>query len=114
MPIDPVKHLGKLIKEARMQQKMTQEQLSIKSGVSLRHIANIEKAKASASFEIAYVLIRTLNIPADMVLYSEHSNHNELILQTVQLIKSRDQKDLKFIKNTLDNLIENLDEYKNI
>ena len=58
--------------------------------------------------------IRTLNIPADMVLYSEHSNHNELILQTVQLIKSRDQKDLKLIKNTLDNLIENLDEYKNI
>lgn len=113
MPIDPVKHLGILVKQARLQQNMTQEQLSVKSGISLRHIANIEKAKASASFEIAYTLIRELNIPADMVLYSDHLNQDELILQTLQLIRTRDQRDLEFIKKTMDNLIENLDDYKN-
>lgn len=113
MPIDPVKHLGILVKQARLQQNMTQEQLSVKSGISLRHIANIEKAKASASFEIAYTLIRELNIPADMVLYSDHLNQDELILQTLQLIRTRNQRDLEFIKKTMDNLIENLDDYKN-
>lgn len=112
MPIDPVKHLGVLVKQARLQQNMTQEQLSIKSGISLRHIANIEKAKASASFEIAYTLIRELNIPADMVLYFDHMDQDELTQETIQLIKTRNQKDLKFIRNILDNLIKNLDQYK--
>lgn len=112
MPIDPVKHLGMLIKQARLQQNMTQEQLSVKSGISLRHIANIEKAKASASFEIAYTLIRELNIPADKVLYSDCIDQDELTQEIIQLIKTRDQKDMKFIKNSLDNLIENLDQYK--
>lgn len=112
MPIDPVKHLGMLVKQPRLQQNMTQEQLSVKSGISLRHIANIEKARASASFEIAYTLIRELNIPVDMVLYSDRIDQDELTQETIQLIRSRNQNDLKFIKNSLDNLIKNLDEYK--
>lgn len=112
MPIDPVKHLGMLVKQPRLQQNMTQEQLSVKSGISLRHIANIEKVRASASFEIAYTLIRELNIPADMVLYSDRIDQDELTQETIQLIRSRNQNDLKFIKNSLDNLIKNLDEYK--
>lgn len=112
MHIDAVNHLGYLIRQARQEQHMTQEQLSVKSGVSLRHIANIEKGKSSPSFEISYVLIRVLNIPAEAVLYPETVESDMLLQQTIQLLKSRDRKDLLLIKNTLACLIENIDNYK--
>ena len=44
--------LGKQIKAVRKAMKMTQEQLALKSNVSVKYIANIENGKQNPSFDI--------------------------------------------------------------
>ncbi len=43
MPEDVLKYMGSCFHKARMDLGLTHEQLSVESGVSLRHIADIEK-----------------------------------------------------------------------
>ena len=44
--------LGKQIKAVRKAMKMTQDQLALKSNVSVKYIANIENGKQNPSFDI--------------------------------------------------------------
>ena len=49
MPENIIKNLGKAIKDARKSHNLTQDNLSELTGISKRHIANIENGKANAS-----------------------------------------------------------------
>ena len=60
MPNDKLKYLGQRMREARQTAHLTQEELSLKSHVSVRQIAKIEKGTMNPSYEILYALIHTL------------------------------------------------------
>ena len=66
MPENIIKNLGKAIKDARKSHNLTQDNLSELTGISKRHIANIENGKANASIEI----IRLNRYIGDMLIYS--------------------------------------------
>lgn len=57
--------LIKRLKKARMEQKLTYDELAEKSGVSTRYIKEIENRGNIPSLEIFTKLIRALNISAD-------------------------------------------------
>lgn len=57
MPVDILKHLGSCLKKARKERHLTQELLSEKTGISVRHIAKIEKGVMNPSFEVLYALL---------------------------------------------------------
>lgn len=57
--------LGLRLKKARMEQKLTYDELAEKSGVSTRYIKEIENRGNIPSLEIFTKLIRALNISAD-------------------------------------------------
>ena len=59
MPVDILKHLGNCLKQARKERHLTQEVLSEKTGISVRHIAKIEKGVMNPSFEVLYALVST-------------------------------------------------------
>ena len=59
------KAIGLRLKKARMEQKLTYDELAEKSGVSTRYIKEIENRGNIPSLEIFSKLIRTLNISAD-------------------------------------------------
>ena len=52
--------LGKQIKAVRKAMKMTQEQLALKSNVSVKYIANIENGKQNPSFDILSAILHVL------------------------------------------------------
>ena len=52
--------LGKQIKAVRKAMKMTQEQLALKSNVSVKYIANIENGKQNPSFDILSSILHVL------------------------------------------------------
>ena len=52
--------LGKHIKAVRKAMKMTQEQLALKSNVSVKYIANIENGKQNPSFDILSAILHVL------------------------------------------------------
>ena len=55
--------LGKQIKAVRKAMKMTQEQLALKSNVSVKYIANIENGKQNPSFDILSSILHVLPLP---------------------------------------------------
>lgn len=59
------KAIGLRLKKARMEQKLTYDELAEKCGVSTRYIKEIENRGNIPSLEIFTKLIRALNISAD-------------------------------------------------
>ena len=60
--------LGKQIKAVRKAMKMTQEQLALKSNVSVKYIANIENGKQNPSFDILSAILHVLPLSLDSVI----------------------------------------------
>ena len=60
--------LGKHIKAVRKAMKMTQEQLALKSNVSVKYIANIENGKQNPSFDILSSILHVLPLSLDSVI----------------------------------------------
>lgn len=54
---------GEKIKELRQKEKITQEELSFRSGVSRSHIGMIEKGLRDVSLNCIYKLSRALKVP---------------------------------------------------
>jgi transcriptional regulator with XRE-family HTH domain len=60
--------LGKHIKAVRKAMKMTQEQLALKSNVSVKYISNIENGKQNPSFDILSSILHVLPLSLDSVI----------------------------------------------
>lgn len=71
MPERAIKDLGKALKELRRKKHLTQDNLSDITAVSKKHIANIEKGYANASFEIVALLTKELGLSVDNIIYSD-------------------------------------------
>ena len=67
MPNDVLSVLGARLKKARNDRDFTQEQLADLTGLSARHIANIEKGDVNPSFEVLSTLVKTLGVSFDAI-----------------------------------------------
>jgi len=71
-----VDNLGALIKNARKQNNMTQEQLALQLGVTARHIMYIENSKQKPSYKLLFQLVHVLSIPTGSIFYPENDEEN--------------------------------------
>ena len=67
MPNDVLSVLGARLKKARNDRDFTQEQLADITGLSARHIANIEKGDVNLSFEVLSTLVKSLGVSFDAI-----------------------------------------------
>ena len=63
--------IGAHIREARLSQKLTQEQLADKLGIGTTYISDIERGAKSPSFSLFINIINVLNVSADFILRGE-------------------------------------------
>lgn len=71
-------NFGHVIKEARLNVKLTREELSEMTGISIRYIAAIENESKKPRFEIMRTLIRALGMDANTIYYPDKKiAHNE-------------------------------------
>lgn len=70
------KDMGFRLKKTRLDQKLTYDELSEKSGVSSRYIKEIENHGNVPSLEKLGQLIRALHISADPFFYPKSQLHN--------------------------------------
>lgn len=57
-----LRKLGANIKAERLKQKLTQSELAERTGISLRHLQNIETGKVAATMGCLYLINLTLKI----------------------------------------------------
>lgn len=80
--------LGNAVYEARMKQKLTQDEAAERAGIGTRTVLNIENRKGNPKMEVLYPLIRALEIDPKAVFYpglekSNPASHDlQLLLST--------------------------------
>ncbi len=82
MPEDLFVILGNKLRYQRELKGLTIKSLSSISGVSMRHISNVEKGKINPSFDVLFRLAEALNLSLDY-LYSDSGNEDEQNIQTL-------------------------------
>lgn len=115
-----IRDFGKAVREHRIKKVLTQEQLSLITGISKRHIANIEKGLASPTLEIIKMLCNTLDFSADSVLKGISTKDlkeqcKELMLQMSKYTPAQRQLAFEMIEFVLSKyhiFVEHLDSEK--
>lgn len=101
--------LGNRLKTIRKSKGLTQGELAALSGVSVRHISNIEKGCMNPSFVILYQLIKALDISMDNLLVPLLENNEEADLQQLNfLYSSCPQQYRKLLLSTVQTLAKEI------
>lgn len=110
MPEDILIRLGRRMKAARKSRGFTQDELSIASGVSTRHISNIEKGAMNPSFEVLYQLISVMGISFDYFFSETDDEDEENIQKLACLYKSCPGKYKDFFMGTVQTIAKEIKE----
>lgn len=108
MPEELLIYLGTCIRKARTDLGLTQEKLSEQTGVSLRHIANIEKGRMNPSYEILRLLIRRLGVSTEILFYPDCSEQDAELLKLVGKYNACSDEDRQILLRTLNCLSDEL------
>ena len=107
--VDDVR-IGKIIKEARINQRMTQETLSDAVGVTPAFIGHIERGDRSLSLTTLAGIANTLNIPMNYLFADNDPTPDEKVLTDfAQLIENRPAKTKNAVLDIVRTALEYLD-----
>lgn len=86
------KQLGQYIKQARLEQKLTYEELAEKAGMSATYLKQIENQGQIPAFPMLRRLLRALNVSADPLIY-DHAKTDNLDYKKMLLYLSKCSED---------------------
>ena len=101
--------LGKRIKEKRISEKLTQEQLGEMCELSAAHIGHIERGTRILSVEVLFKIAQVLNVSVDYLLFDSVENDN-ILSSIAPILKDSDKNKVNNFLNTVRVLAENIDE----
>lgn len=107
MPEDVLKKLGHRMQMARKECGFTQDALSAASGVSVRHIAKIEKGVMNPSFEILMQLVSVLGITLDSLVETVPL-HDADLQEVLDLYRACPEEERPLVKATLRTMVHTL------
>lgn len=88
MPDDILTDLGLRLRNARKTREFTQDQLSLRSGISVRHISKIEQGDMNPSYEVLYQLTAAMGISLSSLFASPQDINQEDTLEVIRLYQS--------------------------
>ena len=101
--------LGNRLKTIRKSKGLTQGGLAALSGVSVRHISNIEKGCMNPSFVVLYQLIKALDISMDNLLVPLFESNEEADIRQLNLLYSNcPQQYRKLLLSTVQTLAKEI------
>lgn len=101
---------GKTIKNKRRKKNITQEELSELTGISKKHIANIEKGISNPSFELATILAKQLEISIDNIIYADSLEKDQKIINELRIKLSNYSEESRCLcLNLIDVIIQELE-----
>lgn len=101
--------LGKRIKNKRVENKLTQEQLGEMCELSAAHIGHIERGTRILSVEVLFRIAQVLNVSVDYLLFDSVENDN-ILSSIAPILKDSDKNKVNNFLNTVRVLAENIDE----
>lgn len=105
MPDNIINEFGHKLKKKRKEQNLTQDNLSELTGISKRHIANIEKGTVNASIEVVSILAKELKMSIDNIIFSNDLLNEENFIKDVAIKMSLCTENQKYIVIKVINLL---------
>lgn len=96
MALNP-KQFGIIIKNARMDKKLTQAELAEILDLSLSYLKDLERFKNTPSLEVFAKSIQYFNLSADTVIYPNKNLNNSTYQKIERRLLQCDEKQLKII-----------------
>ena len=102
--------IGDIIRDARLENKMTISQLSELLGISDRYLLKIENENKIPSFKVMNKIVNVLTIDANEFYYVNYTTENSKYNQICLKLKNCDEYVLTVLEATLDAMMK----YKNL
>ncbi len=99
------KQFGTIMKNARMDVKLTQSELAEELDISLPYLKDLERFKNSPSLEVFARTMQFFNLSADTVIYPNKNLANDTYQKILRLLTRCDEKQLKVILTTTEALL---------
>lgn len=99
------KQFGMVLKNARMDKKLTQAELAEILDISLSYLKDLERFRNSPSYEIFEKIIRYFNLSADTVIYPNQNQNDNTYLKIERLLTRCNKGQLEVILATTEALL---------
>ncbi len=108
MPMDIRTYLGGRVQRARRACKLTQQELSDQTGVSIKMIQGIESGSVNPSYGILFPIVRRLGLTTSDLFNVEPDEYSEEINRFLGKFRACNRTNQMVLLNTLDFLAEQL------
>ncbi len=99
------KPFGTVLKNVRMDKKLTQAQLAEILDISLSYLKDLERFRNNPSYEVFEKVIRYFNLSADLVIYPNLKHNDTTYLKIERLLKQCSENQLYVILATVEALL---------
>lgn len=99
------KQFGIVLKNARMEKKLTQSELAERLDISLPYLKDLEGFKNNPSFELFERVMRYFNLSADIVIYPNQNLTDDTYQKIGRLLTYCDKEQLQVILATTEALL---------
>lgn len=99
-------NLGAILKNARINNNLTREQLAEKISITPRYLMSIENENKKPSYDVLFRLIRELCISADTIFFPENSTTITEVEQLTRLLRLCNERDLKIAAATIKAILD--------
>lgn len=103
------KQFGTVLRNARMDKKLTQSELAEELDISLPYLKDLERFRNNPSYEVFEKVIRYFNLSADTVIYPNHNQADNTYQKIKRLLTYCNERQLKVILATTEALLSNSD-----
>lgn len=99
------KQFGTIMKNARMDVKLTQSELAEELEISLPYLKDLERFKNTPSLEVFARTMQYFNLSADTVIYPNNNVTDDTYQKILRLLTRCNEKQLKVILATAEALV---------
>lgn len=102
--------LGSRIREARMLQKLTQQELAEMVNISKRYLSDLENGRVNPSFDVLCAITRQLNISLDAIVYDDFRDLDRRMREITIAVSKYDQRYHNYFLNMLEAIVSKYDQ----
>lgn len=100
-------YMGAMLKEARLEARLTQEEVAERIGITTRYLMAIENEGKCPALDVWFRLIHTLHLSADAIVYPENTADREQDEPLLYMIRSLNSRDKKITQATIQAMLDN-------
>ena len=100
-------YMGAILKAARFDNNLTQDEVAERVGITTRCLMGIENEGKCPALDVWFRLIRTLHISADAIVYPENTAEKQMDEQLLYMIRSLNSRDKKITQALIQSMLDN-------